>query len=74
MASSSKKIGSDAGAAPSLPARSPRLPFSWDAGTIARGLNFTLTTSLGDIDLLGEVTGGGGFDQLLPRAAEMSGR
>jgi hypothetical protein len=30
------------------------------------GLNFTLTTALGDIDLLGEVTGGGRFDELLP--------
>jgi hypothetical protein len=44
------------------------LPFSWDERTVARGLNFTLTTSLGDIDLLGEITGGGGFDQLLPRS------
>lgn len=29
-----------------------------------RGLNFTLTTSLGDLDLLGDVTGGGGYDAL----------
>ena len=28
------------------------------------GLNFTLTTSLGDIDLLGEITGGGTYDDL----------
>jgi hypothetical protein len=28
------------------------------------GLNFTLTTTLGDLDLLGEVTGGGGFEAL----------
>jgi hypothetical protein len=27
-------------------------------------LNFTLTTRLGDLDLLGELTGGGGFEQL----------
>jgi hypothetical protein len=27
-------------------------------------LNFTLTTRLGDLDLLGEITGGGGFAQL----------
>jgi len=44
------------------------LPFSWDLPTVARGLNFTLTTRLGDVDLLGEVTGGGGFQQLLPHA------
>lgn len=42
------------------------LPFRWDAATITRGLNFTLTTDLGAIDLLGEITGGGGYDALLP--------
>ena len=42
------------------------LPFLWDQATIERGLNFTLTTSLGDLDLLGEITGGGGFEELLP--------
>jgi predicted nucleotidyltransferase len=42
------------------------LPFQWDAATLSRGLNFTLTTRLGDLDLLGEVTGGGAYDQLLP--------
>jgi len=31
------------------------LPFRLDAKTIAAGLNFTLVTDLGDIDLLGEV-------------------
>jgi hypothetical protein len=40
------------------------LPFVFDAPTISRGLNFTLVTMLGDLDLLGEVTGGGGFEQL----------
>jgi hypothetical protein len=30
------------------------------------GLNFTLTTASGDIDLLGEVTGAGTYDTLLP--------
>ena len=44
------------------------LPFQWDDDTVARGLNFTLTTTLGDIDLFGEITGGGGFDQLRPHA------
>lgn len=29
------------------------------------GLNFTLTTQLGDLDLLGEIVGGGTFDELL---------
>ena len=44
------------------------LPFRWDEQTIANGLNFTLTTNYGDIDLLGEITGGGGFDELAPHA------
>jgi hypothetical protein len=42
------------------------LPFSFDAATIARGLNFTLDTSLGGLDLLGEVVGGGTYEALLP--------
>jgi hypothetical protein len=42
------------------------LPFRWDLGTIKRGLNFTLTTDLGNLDLLGEVTRGGDYEQLLP--------
>lgn len=42
----------------------PGLPFVWDRNTLSRGLNFTLVTSLGDIDLLGEITGGGGYRDL----------
>jgi predicted nucleotidyltransferase len=41
------------------------LPFRWDAATIMRGLNFMLTTDVGDVDLLGEITGGGGDDSLI---------
>jgi len=44
------------------------LPFRLDVATLARGLNFTLTTALGDLDLLGEVAGGGTYDRLLPEA------
>lgn len=40
------------------------LPFRWDAETLLRGLNFTLQTDLGDVDLLGEVAGIGTFDQV----------
>jgi hypothetical protein len=47
------------------------LPFSWDVKTIQRGLNFTLTTRLGDLDLLGELTGGGGFEQLQAHASHV---
>jgi hypothetical protein len=31
-----------------------------------RGLNFTLTTTAGDLDVLGEVAGGGTYEALLP--------
>lgn len=41
------------------------LPFRWDEKTIARGLNFTLATTLGDLDLLGEIAGGGDFEDLV---------
>lgn len=40
------------------------LPFLWDEHTLHSGLNFTLTTDLGDLDLLGEVAGVGGFPEV----------
>lgn len=40
------------------------LPFRFDPATISRGLNFTLRTDLGDIDLFGEIPGGGAFKDL----------
>lgn len=40
------------------------VPFLWDAETLRRGLNFTLKTDLGDIDLMGEVRGLGLFEQV----------
>lgn len=48
------------------------LPFRLDDETVARGLNFTLTTTLGDLDLLGEVTGGGSFERLRASAEAVS--
>jgi len=56
---------------PYLRGAPPGLPFDWSATTLRRGLNFTLTTTLGDIDLLGEITGGGGYVALLPHAIEI---
>ncbi|MDZ4850679.1 MAG: hypothetical protein SGI77_15440 [Pirellulaceae bacterium] len=41
------------------------LPFSLDARTLGNGLNFTLNTELGALDLLGDVPGGGGYQELL---------
>jgi len=54
---------------PYLRGAPPGLPFLWDAETVLRGLNFTLTTTLGDLDLLGEITGGGGYDDLLGQSS-----
>jgi len=47
---------------PYLRGAPPGLPFRLDPETIRRGLNFTLTSRFGDIDLLGEITGGGGYE------------
>ncbi len=47
------------------------LPFRLDADTIERGLNFTLRTDLGAIDLLGEITEGGRYEDLLPRSINL---
>ena len=54
--------------APYLRGAPPGLPFRFDVETIGRGLNFTLTTDAGDLDLLGEATGGGTYEALLPRS------
>lgn len=48
------------------------LPFFWDETTLRRGLNFTLKTDLGDIDLLGEVAGLGGFEQVLASSVSVA--
>ncbi len=43
--------------------------FIWDESTLRDGLNFTLDTDLGDIDLLGEVPGVGEYE-VIAGAAE----
>ncbi len=48
------------------------LPFLWDAETVARGLNFTLTTALGSLDLFGEITGGGRYEDLVGDSIEIT--
>jgi predicted nucleotidyltransferase len=50
---------------PVLRGAPPDLPFRFDAKTIASGLNFNLTTDLGDVDFLGEVSGLGNFQDVL---------
>lgn len=57
---------------PYLRGAPPGLPFRWDERTIQSGLNFTLTTDLGDLDFLGEITGGGTYQQLLPSTQEVT--
>lgn len=38
------------------------LPFVWDERTLQNGTNFTLITTIGDIDMLGEVAGVGDYE------------
>jgi hypothetical protein len=56
---------------PYLRGAPPGLPFRFDADTIRRGLNFTLTTTLGDLDLLGEMTGGGTYEDVVSNTLEL---
>ena len=51
---------------PYLRGAPPGLPFSFDEKTVWNGLNFTLTTNVGALDLLAEITGGGAYDDLFP--------
>lgn len=44
------------------------LPFRVDAPTLKAGMNFTLSTDAGDLDLLGELSGVGGYDRLIAGA------
>ena len=48
------------------------LPFQLDEDTVRRGLNFTLTTSVADVDLLGEMTGGGTYEEIEPNTQTLS--
>lgn len=52
------------------------LPFRFDEETLRRGMNFTLTTDLGDIDLLGEIAGVGDYAvaSALSKPMEIVGR
>ena len=47
--------------APTLRGAPTSLPFTLDVATLRAGLNFTLQSSSGDVDLLGAVTGIGAF-------------
>jgi predicted nucleotidyltransferase len=56
---------------PYLRGAPPDLPFQWEEKTVLEGLNFTLTTSLGSLDLLGEITGGGRYEDLVPYCVKL---
>ena len=53
---------------PYLRGAPPGLPFRFDLETLRAGLNFTLTTDLGWVDLLGEIAGGGSYFDLFPHS------
>jgi hypothetical protein len=57
---------------PYLRGAPPDLPFRWDEATVKAGLNFTLTTDSGALDLLGEIAGGGDFQSLRRNAETVS--
>lgn len=47
------------------------IPFILDEETLRRGLNFTFATEFGDLDLLGEVSGVGTYDDCLKNSARI---
>jgi predicted nucleotidyltransferase len=57
---------------PYLRGAPPGLPFKFDLRTLKNGLNFTLTTDLGAIDLLGEIPGASSYEELLDDSFEIS--
>jgi hypothetical protein len=57
---------------PYLRGAPPGLPFILDASTLKAGLNFTLTTNVGDLNLLGEVAGLGDYAQVKASSSPLS--
>jgi hypothetical protein len=50
---------------PYLRGAPPGLPFEWSVASLRAGLNFTLITDAGALDLFGEIAGGGGYSDLV---------
>jgi hypothetical protein len=50
---------------PALRAVSDQVPFELDLSALRSGMNFTLTTEVGDVDISGEVTGMGAYEQIV---------
>jgi len=53
---------------PYLRGAPPGLPFRFDEPTVRAGLNFTLTTEAGPLDVLGEIAGGFTWEVLRKRS------
>lgn len=47
------------------------LPYIFDWTTLQHGTNFTFATSMGDLDLLGEVKGVGSYSDLVPVSVQV---
>jgi hypothetical protein len=59
-----KLVSTLEGVKPYLRGAPPGLPFQFSLATLNSGLNFTLTTDIGPLDLLGEIAGGGRYEDL----------
>jgi predicted nucleotidyltransferase len=57
---------------PRLRGAPAELPFFFDMQTLRNGLNFTLVTDEGELDLLGEVTGIGGYSDFVLQSISSS--
>ena len=57
---------------PTLRGAPEGLPFRLDPETLRSGLNFTLSTSVGPVDLLGEVAGLGTYDIVARLSSELT--
>jgi hypothetical protein len=49
----------------------PELPFHFDASTVQLGCNFTLVVNDEDLDLLGEMSAIGGYEDVIGRVSDM---
>lgn len=56
---------------PALRAPGEAVPFVWDVRTLELGCNFTLSTTAGDLDILGELAGGATYDDLVPGSSDL---
>ncbi len=68
----SRLVGCLSAHKPYLRGAPPGLPFQFDVETVKHGLNFTLDTDLGPLDLLGEIAGAGTYERLFPTVKTLS--